>query len=77
MMPHTDLAGSLIVARRICERVARATLQHDDEVLSPTISVGVAAGEPGRAGLRRRVRRKRPLADQFLERAVLADRIEV
>jgi diguanylate cyclase (GGDEF)-like protein len=48
LMPHTDLAGSLIVARRICERVARATLQHGDEVLSPTISVGVAAGEPGR-----------------------------
>jgi len=48
LMPHTDLAGSLIVARRICERVARATLQHGEEILSPTISVGVAAGEPGR-----------------------------
>ena len=49
LMPHTDLAGSLIVARRICERVARASLQaDDDEVLHPTISVGVAAGEPGR-----------------------------
>jgi diguanylate cyclase (GGDEF)-like protein len=49
LMPHTDLAGSLIVARRICERVARASLQaDDDEVIHPTISVGVAAGEPGR-----------------------------
>jgi diguanylate cyclase (GGDEF)-like protein len=49
LMPHTDLAGSLIVARRICERVARASLQaDDDEVVHPTISVGVAAGEPGR-----------------------------
>lgn len=48
LMPHTDLAGSLIVARRICERVARASLQAGDEVLHPTISVGVAAGEPGR-----------------------------
>lgn len=48
LMPHTDLAGSLIVARRICERVARATLQAGDTVLHPTISVGVAAGEPGR-----------------------------
>lgn len=48
LMPHTDLAGSLIVARRICERVARATLQSGDVVLHPTISVGVAAGEPGR-----------------------------
>lgn len=48
LMPHTDLAGSLIVARRICERVSRASLQAGDEVLHPTISVGVAAGEPGR-----------------------------
>jgi diguanylate cyclase (GGDEF)-like protein len=48
LMPHTDLAGSLIVARRICERVARASLQVGDTLLHPTISVGVAAGEPGR-----------------------------
>ncbi len=48
LMPHTDLAGSLIVARRITERVSRATLQAGDTVLPPTISVGVAAGEPGR-----------------------------
>lgn len=48
LMPHTDLAGSLIVARRITERVARATLQAGETVLHPTISVGVAAGEPGR-----------------------------
>ncbi len=48
LMPHTDLAGSLIVARRICERVAKATLQAGDVVIHPTISVGVAAGEPGR-----------------------------
>jgi diguanylate cyclase (GGDEF)-like protein len=48
LMPHTDLAGSLIVARRICERVSRATLQAGELLLHPTISVGVAAGEPGR-----------------------------
>lgn len=48
LMPHTDLAGSLIVARRICERVAKATLQVGDQVVQPTISVGVAAGDPGR-----------------------------
>jgi len=48
LMPHTDLAGALIVARRICERVAKATLQRGDELLRPTISVGVAAGAPGR-----------------------------
>lgn len=48
LMPHTDLAGALIVARRVCERVSKATLHHGDQVLSPTISVGVAAGEPRR-----------------------------
>jgi diguanylate cyclase (GGDEF)-like protein len=48
LMPHTDLAGSLIVARRICERVSKATLQSGDTIVHPTISVGVAAGEPGR-----------------------------
>ena len=47
LMPHTDLAGSLIVARRICERVSKATLQRGDQVLNPTISAGVAAGAPG------------------------------
>ena len=40
-------AGSLIVARRICERVSKATLQRGDQVLNPTISAGVAAGAPG------------------------------
>lgn len=48
LMPHTDLAGSLIVARRICERVAKASLQVGDELVHPTISVGVAAGAPGK-----------------------------
>jgi diguanylate cyclase (GGDEF)-like protein len=48
LMPHTDLAGSLIVARRICERVSKASLQAGDDVVHPTISVGVAAGAPGR-----------------------------
>ncbi len=48
LMPHTDLAGSLIVARRVCERVSKATLQRGDQILQPTISVGVAAGDPSR-----------------------------
>ncbi len=48
LMPHTDLAGSLIVARRVCERVSKATLQRGEQILQPTISVGVAAGDPGR-----------------------------
>lgn len=48
LMPHTDLAGSLIVARRICDRVANATLQCGEQVVHPTISVGVAAGDPSR-----------------------------
>jgi diguanylate cyclase (GGDEF)-like protein len=48
LMPHTDLAGSLIVARRICERVARSTLQFDELTVQPTVSIGVSSGEPGR-----------------------------
>ena len=48
LMPHTDLAGSLIVARRICERVAKASLSIDGNFIQPTISVGVGAGEPSR-----------------------------
>lgn len=48
LMPHTDLAGSLIVARRICERVAKASLQVGSATVQPTISVGVASGDPGR-----------------------------
>jgi diguanylate cyclase (GGDEF)-like protein len=47
LMPHTDLAGSLIVARRIVERVGKASLQVGNAFVQPTISVGVAAGEPG------------------------------
>ncbi|MHB8879361.1 MAG: GGDEF domain-containing protein [Myxococcaceae bacterium] len=48
LMPHTDLQGALVVSRRICERVAKATLASGDEVLRPTISVGVASGSPRR-----------------------------
>jgi hypothetical protein len=48
VMPHTDLAGSLIVARRVVERASRAVVQRRDEVFSPTISMGVAAGTPDR-----------------------------
>jgi diguanylate cyclase (GGDEF)-like protein len=48
LMPHTDLAGALIVARRVCERVAKATLQVGDETVQPTVSIGVASGEAGR-----------------------------
>ncbi|MBX7113630.1 MAG: GGDEF domain-containing protein [Myxococcaceae bacterium] len=48
LMPHTDLAGSLIVARRVCERVSRSTLQVGEKLLAPTLSAGVASGMPGR-----------------------------
>ncbi len=48
LMPHTDLQGALIVSRRICERVAKATLACGDEVLRPTVSIGVASGSVGR-----------------------------
>jgi diguanylate cyclase (GGDEF)-like protein len=43
LMPHTDLAGALVVTRRICDRVAHATLAEGEHILRPTVSAGVAA----------------------------------
>lgn len=43
LMPHTDLQGALVVSRRICERVSRATVTHGEQVLHPTISMGLSA----------------------------------
>ena len=69
VMPHTDAQGALVVSRRICERVARASLMFEGQELHPTISVGVAAvagrGRSARWGMssaRRRAawRRRRP-----------------
>ena len=48
LLPHTDLAGAHTVARRVCERVARSSLAFDEQVLRPTVSVGLAALTPGR-----------------------------
>ncbi|MCY1080372.1 GGDEF domain-containing protein [Archangium lansingense] len=48
LLPHTDLAGAHTVARRVCERVARSSLTFDDQVIRPTVSVGLAALTPGR-----------------------------
>ncbi len=48
LMPHTDLAGALTVGQRICDKVAGATLLHDEEALHPSISVGVAGGVLGK-----------------------------
>jgi diguanylate cyclase (GGDEF)-like protein len=47
LMPHTDLPGGAVVARRIVERVARASLQVNEQVLKPTVSAGVSATVPG------------------------------
>jgi diguanylate cyclase (GGDEF)-like protein len=47
LLPHTDLAGALTVSRRVCERVARSSLAFDEQVLRPTVSVGLAALTPG------------------------------
>jgi diguanylate cyclase (GGDEF)-like protein len=47
LMPHTDLAGALAVARRVCERVAKSTLTEEKRVLRPTVSLGVAGTEAG------------------------------
>ncbi|HEX8436785.1 diguanylate cyclase, partial [Archangium sp.] len=48
LLPHTDLAGAHTVARRVCERVARSSLTFDEQVVRPTVSVGLAALAPGR-----------------------------
>ncbi|MET0401637.1 MAG: diguanylate cyclase, partial [Cystobacter sp.] len=48
LLPHTDLAGAQTVARRVCERVARSSLSFDEQVLRPTVSVGLSALAPGR-----------------------------
>ena len=48
LMPHTDLPGSLVVSRRIVERVGRASLTFGKQILTPTISVGVAAAPAGK-----------------------------
>jgi diguanylate cyclase (GGDEF)-like protein len=47
LMPHTDLAGGSVVARRIVERVARASLKVGEQELHPTLSAGVSATVPG------------------------------
>lgn len=47
VMPHTDAAGALVVSRRICERVGRASLMVGDTQVNPTVSVGVASVEAG------------------------------
>ncbi|MFE8600779.1 GGDEF domain-containing protein [Archangium violaceum] len=48
LLPHTDLAGAHTLARRVCERVARSSLTFDDQVIRPTVSVGLSALTPGR-----------------------------
>ncbi|OJT23052.1 hypothetical protein BO221_19385 [Archangium sp. Cb G35] len=48
LLPHTDLAGAHTLARRVCERVARSSLAFDDQVIRPTVSVGLSALTPGR-----------------------------
>lgn len=47
LMPHTDLQGALVVCKRICERVARASLPLEGRIIHPTISSGVAAAPLG------------------------------
>ena len=47
LMPHTPLEGAVVVSRRICERVSRASLTHGNFTLHPTISVGLASSSQG------------------------------
>lgn len=48
LMPHTDLPGALVVSRRIVERVAKASLTVGKQIVTPTISIGVAATPTGK-----------------------------
>lgn len=47
LMPHTDLFGAVVVAKRIAERVQRATFPDGENWFQPTVSIGVAASAPG------------------------------
>lgn len=48
LMPHTDLPGSLVVSRRIVERVSKASLTVGKQLINPTLSIGVAATPTGK-----------------------------
>ncbi len=48
VMPHTELAGAVVVGERIRARVASSTLALGEEVLHPTVSLGLAAPEAGK-----------------------------
>jgi diguanylate cyclase (GGDEF)-like protein len=48
LMPHTDLAGAVVVSRRICDRISQATLTVEGQALHPTVSIGVAASSAGK-----------------------------
>jgi diguanylate cyclase (GGDEF)-like protein len=43
MMPHTELAGAVHVARRIQQRIGKSTLKIGEASLRPTISIGLAS----------------------------------
>lgn len=47
LMPHTPLSGAIVVAQRIRERVARAQLPFQGQVLRPTVSAGLSGSSPG------------------------------
>jgi len=50
-LPHTDPLGALDVADRIRERVAERVLRWQGREVRTTVSIGVAALEPGHASL--------------------------
>ena len=43
ILPETDKAGAIMVADRICSKVSRGQIKAFDEILSVTLSIGVAS----------------------------------
>ncbi len=78
LMPHTDLAGALVVSRRINERVGKAQLAHEGRVLAPKVSIGVSATGAAKPGTELSFADLARHAQQSLDAAIAAggDRVE-
>ena len=73
ILPETGRTGASIVAERICRSVEQTTTKYDDNSISCTISIGVAAVEQPPATLDEIIE----LADQAVYRAKAAGRNQV
>lgn len=73
LLPETGRAGAAILADRLCESVAAATIAHDDVSIACTVSIGVAAMSEPPASLDEIF----SLADQAVYRAKDAGRNQI